>query len=150
MKCFASTFGSIMSNNYIWVENLEPFRGLSVQALQLNCYEYDILGIYSTIRVCHLQASCIFMSWIKGFSASPCQPPTKNFHEIQMVKCSLFMEKKGSDGNHTLDATIILLLVSCHSHHSEGRMETCTPLFNFFPHHFSPPLSYFSASHQCN
>lgn len=105
--------------------------------MQLNCYEYDILGIYSTIRVCHLQASCIFMSWIKGFSASPCQPPTKNF-QIQMVKCSLFMEKKGSDGNHTLDETIILLLVSCHSHHSEGRMETCTPLFNFSPTIFHP------------
>lgn len=24
-------------------------------------------------------------------------------------------------------------LVSCHSHHSEGKMETCTPLFNFLP-----------------
>lgn len=49
-----------------------------------------------------------------------------------MVKCSLFVKNKGSDGNHTLDETIILLSVSCHSQHSEGEMETRTPLFNFF------------------
>lgn len=55
-----------------------------------------------------------------------------------MVKCSLFMENKGSDGNHILDETIILLSVSCHSQHSEGKMETCTPLFNFFTTIFHP------------
>lgn len=55
-----------------------------------------------------------------------------------MVKCSLFVENKGSDGNHTLDETIILLSVSCHSQHSEGKMETCTPLFNFFTTIFHP------------
>lgn len=34
-------------------------------------------------------------------------------NEIQMVKGALFVNK-GSDGNHTLDETIILLSVSCH------------------------------------
>lgn len=45
--------------------------------------------------------------------ASSVGAPVK-LNEIQMVKGALFVENKGSDGNHTLDETIILLSVSCH------------------------------------
>ncbi len=36
-----------------------------------------------------------------------CQTATMKLNERQMLKGALFAENKGSDGNHTLDETII-------------------------------------------
>lgn len=104
------------------------------KCFECSCSRSDTLGLQHHVcwSLADSQASCLSMSGIKGCNVSACQTAAMKLNERQMLKGALFLENKGSDGNHTLDETIILPSVCCHSWHFEAKMGACAPLFNSF------------------
>lgn len=110
------------------------FRYLSVPALWSSCYTGSMFS--------HLQA--LLMSEIKGWAVSASQTAPMKLNEWQMLKGAhtLFLENKGSDGNHTLDETIIPPLNLLPQLTLWGRDGNLRPTVQLSHHlHFSPVLA---------